>query len=60
MPHQALASVGRGAHLDDHDLLTEALSLRFNQEEFCDELYLHRKTPRFLSSQAQAAVLIAG
>jgi hypothetical protein len=40
--------------------LKEALSLRFNQEEFCDELYLHRKTPRFLSSQAQAAVLIAG
>ena len=36
------------------------LSLRFNQEEFCDELYLHRKTPRLLSSRIQAAVLIAG
>jgi hypothetical protein len=36
------------------------LSLRFNQEEFCDELYIHRKSPRLLSSRIQAAVLIAG
>jgi hypothetical protein len=27
-------------------LLAEALSLRFNHEGFCDELYVHRKTPR--------------
>jgi hypothetical protein len=26
-------------------LLAEPLSLRFNHEGFCDELYLHRKTP---------------
>jgi hypothetical protein len=38
----------------------EPLSLRFNREEFCDELYIHRKTPRLLSSRNQAAVLIAG
>src|SRR5215204_1309686 len=38
----------------------ELLSLRFNQEEFCDELYIHRKSPRLLSSRIQAAVLIAG
>jgi MFS transporter, DHA3 family, tetracycline resistance protein len=38
----------------------ECLSLRFNQEEFCDELYIHRKSPRLLSSRIQAAVLIAG
>ena len=31
------------------------LSLRFNREEFCDGLYLHRKTPPltiFVGSQA--------
>jgi hypothetical protein len=36
-------------------LLTEALSLRFNRKEFCDELYVHRKTPPliiFVGSQA--------
>jgi hypothetical protein len=38
----------------------QALSLRFNHEEFCDELYIHRKSPRLLSSRIQAAVLIAG
>ena len=41
-------------------LLAQALSLRFNHEEFCDELYVHRKTPRLLSSRTQAAFLIAG
>jgi hypothetical protein len=29
--------------------------LRFNHEEFCDELYVHRKTPRLLSSQTSSA-----
>jgi hypothetical protein len=41
-------------------LLAQALSLRFNQEEFCDELYIHRKSPRLLSSRIQAAVFMAG
>src|SRR5215203_4664803 len=41
-------------------LSARPLSLRFNQEEFCDELYIHRKSPRLLSSRIQAAVLIAG
>jgi hypothetical protein len=36
------------------------LSLRFNQEEVCDELYIHRNTPRLLSSRIQTAVLMAG
>jgi FixJ family two-component response regulator len=35
-------------------------SLRFNHEGFCDELYVHRKTPRLLSSRTQAALLTAG
>jgi hypothetical protein len=35
-------------------------SLRFNHEEFCDELYVHRKTPRLLSSRTQAAFLRTG
>jgi hypothetical protein len=41
-------------------LFAQALSLRFNQEEFCDELYIHRKSPRLLSSRIQAAVFMAG
>jgi hypothetical protein len=41
-------------------LLTEALSLRFNPEGFCDELFVHRKTLRLPSSRTQAAFLMAG
>jgi hypothetical protein len=41
-------------------LLARPLSLRFNHEGFCDELYVHRKTPRLLSSRTQAALLTAG
>jgi hypothetical protein len=41
-------------------LVATTLSLRFKQEEFCDELYVHRKTLRLLFSRIQAAVLIAG
>ena len=42
-------------------LLAQALSLRFNQEGFCDELYVYRKTPPFvLFADFQAAFLIAG
>jgi hypothetical protein len=37
-----------------------SLSLRFNHGKFCDELYVHRKTPRLLSSRAQALFLTAG
>ena len=38
-----------------------SLSLRFNQEGFCDELYVYRKTPPFvLFADFQAAFLIAG
>jgi hypothetical protein len=36
-------------------LTKQALSLRFNRKEFCDELYVHRKTPPliiFVGSQA--------
>jgi hypothetical protein len=38
-----------------------ALSLRFNHEGFCDELYVYRKTPPLvLFADFQAAFLIAG
>ena len=36
-------------------LTKQALSLRFNRKEFCEELYVHRKTPPliiFVGSQA--------
>jgi hypothetical protein len=37
------------------------LSLRYNHEGFCDELYVYRKTPPFvLFADFQAAFLIAG
>ncbi len=38
----------------------DQLSLRFNHGEFCDGLYLHRKTPRLLSPRIQAVFLRAG
>jgi hypothetical protein len=42
-------------------LLAQALSLRFNHEGFCDELYVYRKTPPLvLFADFQAAFLIAG
>jgi hypothetical protein len=38
-----------------------SLSLRFNHEGFCDELYVYRKTPPLvLFADFQAAFLIAG
>jgi len=40
------ATVGRPDLLADHDLLAEALSLRFNHEGFCDGDKGHRKTLR--------------
>jgi hypothetical protein len=41
-------------------LLAQAPNLRFDHEAFCDEPYVHRKTPRLLSSRTQAAFLRAG
>ena len=42
-------------------LSAQPLSLRFNHEGFCDELYVYRKTPPFvLFADFQAAFLIAG
>ena len=42
-------------------LFRRFLCLRFNHEEFCDELYVHRKTPSLtIFAGSQAAFLIAG
>jgi hypothetical protein len=42
-------------------LSAQPLSLRFNHEGFCDELYVYRKTPPLvLFADFQAAFLIAG
>jgi hypothetical protein len=54
------AAAGRGNPLDDLSLLAEALSLRFNQEGFCDGLYSTQNPSRSPSSPPQAAVLMAG
>jgi hypothetical protein len=52
----------RGPHRRWTELiLLPCLSLRFNHEGFCDELYVYRKTPPLvLFADFQAAFLIAG
>jgi hypothetical protein len=55
------ATDGKADLPDDHDLSAQPLSLRFNHEGFCDELYVYRKTPPLvLFADFQAAFLIAG
>ena len=48
-------------HTPTHSLLAQALSLRFNHEEFCDGLYVRRKTLSLaIFVGSQAAFLTAG
>ena len=60
LPTSTAPSGVGGYASDDHDLLTEALSLRFKHEEFCDGLYIRRKTLSLGDPCVQALFFMAG